>query len=305
MMAAQEHAAAGLFGWTDPREGRPEPGDLCVVGVPSDHGNVVSRGAARGPAAIRRSSMACPLAAGRGWDLGDVDRSDAPDPEPYLDRVRSTVGSVCEAGLVPLVLGGDHAITYAPVSALLESHDLCLVWLDAHTDFSPWPGQGHHNHKQVLRRIAGMPGIRRVVQIGYRGITVGDERSLGRDATVVTSAIARQMGTRDLLALVPEALPCYVSLDIDVLDPLHAPGTSAPVPGGLTPAHVAGFLRELVRRRTIAGMDVTEVNPVLDDAGRTGAVAAALLAEVAAGWEGQRRRLPAGRARGQAAGALL
>ena len=279
-----------LFRWQDPRHAAPRTGDLCALGAPTDHGNVVSRGAAHGPAAIRRASVQRAALPSEGWDIGDVDRSDSPDWQPYLHRIGDATRMVRRLGLVPLLLGGDHSVTYAPVSVILEEHDLCLIWLDAHTDFSPWSGQDHHNHKQVLRRISTLPGIRNIVQIGYRGITLGDERSLGKGSQVVTSAHVRRLSARELLAFVPSDLPCYVSIDIDVVDPACAPGTSAPVPGGLLPAQIAAFLALLARHRKIAGIDLTELNPLLDPGGGSAAVAAGLIAGLVDHWDGQRVR---------------
>lgn len=279
---------AALFRWNDPRGAAPRIGDLCALGAPTDHGNVVSRGAAHGPAAIRRASLQRHALPTQGWDIGDVDRSDAPDAQPYLERIRDATRMVRTLGLVPLLLGGDHSITYAPVSALLEEQNLCLLWLDAHTDFSPWSAPDHHNHKQVLRRISTLPGIRGIVQIGYRGITLGDERSLGKGSQVLTSARVRQLSARELLAFVPSEVPCYLSIDIDVVDPSYAPGTSAPVPGGLRPDQLAAFLRLLARHRKIAGIDLTELNPVLDASDASAAVAAGLIAELVDNWDDQR-----------------
>ncbi len=277
----------GLFRWKDPRGAMPEPGALCVLGAPTDHGNVVLRGAAHGPTAIRRASARLDSPRTIGWDIGDVDRTDTPDPQHYMERLEDTTRLVVRHGLVPLLIGGDHSVTYAPVSALSADRAICIVWLDAHTDFSPWSEPSHHNHKQVLRRISTLAGIRAIVQIGYRGITIGDERRLGARSQVVTSARARQSNAEDLVAIIPDDLPCYLSIDIDVIDPAHAPGTSAPVPGGLAPDAVAAFLRLLVRHREIVGIDLTEVNPAQDD-GTTAAVAARLIAALADQWDAQK-----------------
>lgn len=277
-----------LFGWPGRRRTPPEPGALCALGAPTDHGNVISRGAARGPASIRRASLDLRAPGHQGLDIGDVGRSDAPDPASYIDRVGAAALRISEQGLCPLVLGGDHSITYGPVSALQRSRELCLIWFDAHTDFSPWSGEIFHNHKQVLRRIETLDGVSRVVQIGYRGITAGDERSLGPKSAVVTTARARALDEQALLALVPGELPCYISIDIDVVDPLWAPGTSAPVPDGLSPDQVKGLLQALVRNREIAGIDLVEVNPVLDPESATGAIAADLIHAMAELWSHQR-----------------
>lgn len=281
-------ARLSLFGWPDRRQAPPETGTLCAVGAPTDQGNVISRGASRGPAAIRRASLDLPAPRTRGLDIGDIDQSDSPDLESFLDRIAAATHGISERGLCPLLLGGDHSITYAPVSMLQRSRDLCLIWFDAHTDFSPWSGQSFHNHKQVLRRISKLEGVRRIVQIGYRGITVGDERSLGVKSAVVTTACARDLDEQALLALVPKDLPCYISIDIDIIDPLWAPGTSAPVPDGLLPHQVKSMLATLVRHREIVGADLVEVNPALDSKAATSGIAADLIHGMAEHWTHQR-----------------
>ncbi len=281
-------ARISLFGWPGRRHPRPEPGALCAVGAPTDQGNVISRGASLGPTAIRRASLDLTAPRLDGLDIGDIDRSDSPDPALFMDRIADVTRGISQRGLCPLILGGDHSITYAPVSMLQRSRDLCLVWFDAHTDFSPWSGQNFHNHKQVLRRISELEGVRRIVQIGYRGITVGDERSLGPQSTVVTTACARELDEEALLERVPKELPCYISIDIDVVDPFWAPGTSAPVPDGLLPNQVKSLLQTLVRRREIVGIDLVEVNPALDPESATSHVAADLIQGIAENWDHQR-----------------
>lgn len=298
-----EGVRPSLFGWPGPGRAGPEPGALCVMGAATDHGNVISRGAASGPAAIRRASLGLAAPGLDGADMGDIDRSDSPDPEAYMDRIAAATRDLAGKGLCPLLLGGDHSVTYAPVSILQRSRDLCLIWLDAHTDFSPWSGQSFHNHKQVLRRISKLGGVRRIVQIGYRGITGGDERRLGAKSAVVTTACARTLDESGLLALVPKDLPCYISVDIDVVDPFWAPGTSAPVPDGLLPRQVETMLRTLVRHREIVGADLVEVNPALDRGTATSAMAAGLLHAIAGDW-GHQRALRAANGNGAQSPAL-
>lgn len=281
-------ARVSLFGWPERQRGLPERGSLCVVGAPTDHGNVISRGAAHGPAAIRQASLNLASPRIEGMDIGDIDRSDSPDPATFMERIADVARGICERGLCPLILGGDHSITYAPVSMLQRSRDLCLIWFDAHTDFSPWSGESFHNHKQVLRRISKLDGVSRIVQIGYRGITGDDERKLGSKSAVVTTACARSLDEQALLALVPVDLPCYISIDIDVVDPFRAPGTSAPVPDGLLPRQVKTMLRTLVRHREIVGADLVEVNPAFDRDSATSLVAADLLHGMAEHWGHQR-----------------
>lgn len=277
--------SAALFGWPGRQHAGPsEAGRLCVVGAPTDQGNAISRGAALGPAVIRRASLDFEPPLVSGFDWGDVQETSATDLALFLDRLAETCALIFERNLCPLILGGDHSITFAPVSTLQRSQEICLIWFDAHTDFSPWSGRASHNHKQVLRRISKLDGVRRIVQIGYRGITTGDERRLGEKAVVVTSAHARVLDTQDLLALLPEGMPCYMSIDIDVIDPLWAPGTSAPVPDGLLPVEIRSMLRTIVRNRQVVGVDLVEVNPKLDVRAATSRIAVDLIHEIASSW---------------------
>ena len=164
-----------------------------------------------------------------------------------------------------------------------------VVWFDAHTDFSPWAEGEVHSHKQVLRRIDALPGVARLIQVGYRGLTAGDERHLGAKASVVTTDTARTLAAADLLALMSPDLPWYISIDIDVVDPFYAPGTSAPVPDGLEPSRVRELLAAIVGQRTLLGADVVEVNPRLDVGDMTSAIAATFLWTIADGlaWPGR------------------
>ncbi|MGH8080113.1 MAG: arginase family protein, partial [Lysobacter sp.] len=139
-------ATSGLFDWPQVPEATCEPGRLCVLGAPSDRGNEIARGAALGPRTIRRASQALSLPAIRGYDDGDIEPAAAVDPATYLHRLAGAARRAFERGLCPLTLGGDHSITYAPVSVLQEREDICLIWFDAHTDFSPWQGPAAHDH---------------------------------------------------------------------------------------------------------------------------------------------------------------
>ncbi len=279
-----------LFGWPDTRKDSPKPGSLCALGAPSDAGNAISRGAANAPEAIRQASRAGAVPEEYFCDFGDVDYGGRSGSAEHLEATAEAVRRIIDFGAVPLLLGGDHSLTFAPVSLLQAEQDLCLIWLDAHTDFSPWDGRDFHNHKQVLRRIETLPGVARILQLGYRGVTVGDERRLGPKSSVVTSAEMQRRSSTELLEKVPASMPCYISIDIDVIDPFCAPGTSAPVPGGVLPDTVMRLLDLLARHRTIAGVDVVEVNPATDRNEDTARIAVSLIEALASNWQLQVER---------------
>lgn len=290
--------SSGLFGWpvvsreclVAPDAGLPV-GGLCAFSVQAEFGNPIRKGTARAPEAIRRQSRAPGVVGmGIGVDAGDMPRGLALDPARCLAALKAHVAAMREAGLCPMMIGGDHALSYGPVSALADAGDLCVVWFDAHTDFSEWRPPATHDHKQVLRRIATLPGVRRIVQVGYRGITTGDERNLGERAVVLTTAVARRLEQDAFLSLVPESLPCYVSIDIDAIDPLLAPGTGAPVPDGLLPGQIRQWLIALLQHRQVVGLDLVECNPALDPSGDTIRIAVDLLAAAAEHWPVARTR---------------
>ena len=287
LCAATDERVA-LFGWKNCLHTAAETGSLCSLGAPTDQGNGVSPGAKHGPVAIRDASLRVEVPKLAGFDIGDIDRPQSMDHNAYLDRIGTAITCIHERDMVPMLLGGDHSITFAPVSVLQGGQDICLIWLDAHTDFSPVTDPQVHNHKQVLRRISALPGVRQIIQIGYRGITVGDERSLGARSIVITSRRARLLSARDLISLIPDHLPCYISIDIDVVDPVLAPGTSAPVPGGLSLSTMTSILRTIVRSRKLIGVDIVEVNPALDEDLKTSLIAAELAREIADNWGDQR-----------------
>lgn len=279
-----------LLGWPRGSGSAPRPGSLCALGVPSDVGNVISRGAAQGPGAIRSAGYGRPGPSEFVYDFGDVDFAGATGSAQHIERILSSVRAIVDADAVPLLIGGDHSVSFAPIATIQQQTAICLIWLDAHTDFSPWDGRDFHNHKQVLRRIETLPGVTRIVQFGYRGVTVGDERQLGAKSKVVTSAEMQRLTPTELLDLIPDDLPCYISIDIDVIDPFCAPGTSAPVPGGILPDTVAELLSLLARNRTIAGVDIVEVNPVEDRNDDTACIAVGLIEAIAQNWEYQIKR---------------
>jgi agmatinase len=270
---------ASLFGWPGSGDQAPR-GTIEVVGVPSDSGNSIASGARFGPEAIRRASLALrPDAA--GIDHGDVGQVHGCDWEDVLEQVQATVEAIIRRGSRPIIVGGDHAISYAGVAALRERGPLNIVWFDAHTDFCSWREASWHNHKQVLRRIAGLDHVGRIVQIGHRGITYCDEAERFERITVVTAGEARQSPAEAILERLPPDEPIYMSIDIDALDPRWAPGTGHPVPGGLSVARLSELARVIASNRDIAGLDMMEVNPLLDHQGMTSAAAAAILAELA------------------------
>jgi agmatinase len=267
-----------LFGWPAATDQAREAA-IEVVGVPSDSGNSIASGARFGPTAIRTASLAFrPDAA--GIDHGDIGNVHGCDWEDVVSQVEEAVEAIVRRGSRPIVLGGDHAISYAAVAAIRYRHPLNIVWFDAHTDFCAWQEASWHNHKQVLRRIAGLDHIGRILQIGHRGMTYSDEARRFDRMKVVTAGAAGSSPAEAVLEHLPPGEPVYISIDIDAVDPRWAPGTGHPVPGGLSVARLAELARLIAARRDVVGVDLMEVNPLLDHRDMTSAAAAAILAEL-------------------------
>lgn len=272
---------ATLFGWPSGNNSRIDAGQFCAIGVPADQGNGVSRGAAYGPRVIRAAAHMLCSPVSPGVDSGDISNHGGLSVEALLARVGNAVERCLEAGMRPLIMGGDHAISYAPIDMLQRRQNIGVVWFDAHTDFSPWYGTPGHNHKQVLRRVKSLEGVRQIVQVGYRGFTAGDESQLGDKATVISTSRVATMPADALMELLAPELPWYMSIDIDVLDPFHAPGTSAPVPNGLVPSRLIELVAAIAKGRYVVGADVVEVNPRFDVENMTAGIAATLLCTIA------------------------
>lgn len=277
----------GLFGWRTGEAPVRRQGGIEVIGVPSDVGNAYVSGARLGPAAIRKASLRLPQPAAHGHDRGDVEVFDGADWAQVVERTRACVADTAGAGAFPLVLGGDHAVSYAAVAALDHLGPIDVAWFDAHTDFCPLTDPGWHNHKQVLRRIADLAHVERMLVIGHRGLTYFDESQQWPTLTVVGCDRGG-----DALPLPIEWLrgdrPLYVSVDIDALDPCLAPGTGHPVPGGLGLSALCDLMRALVRERHVVGADVMEVNPMLDHGDMTSLAAAEILSVLVGALAGRR-----------------
>ena len=262
--------------------------DVAIVGAPMDDLVSDRPGARLAPRAIRGASSPPGPHLEVGVDafaaLRIVDFGDAPvipaDPGVSHAAIEATVGQVMAAGALPVVLGGDHAISYASIAGLHARGPLNVVWFDAHTDFCAWSGGESHNHKQVLRRISGLAHLGRIVQIGHRGMTYLDESRLSDKMMVVTAAAAATLRSETLLEFLRPDQSVYISVDIDAVDPNAAPGTGHPVPGGLSPALLIELAGLVMSNRHVVGLDLMEVNPLLDCGNLTSAVGANILLQL-------------------------
>lgn len=269
--------------------------DAVVYGIPFDTATSYRTGPRFGPEAIRSASaLIRPYNPGLGVNvveaLSIVDYGDLPvspgDTERTYRQVEEALAPIVEAGIFPLALGGDHAITLAELRALARRYGpLALVQLDAHGDtWEEYFGQRYFHGTTFKRALEeGLLDPQRSVQAGMRGSLYGAgdleaARELG--FTVLSTDELRALGPSGYGELVlgkTAGRPVFCSFDVDVLDPAFAPGTGTPEVGGLSTAEALAFLRAL-RGIALAGADVVEVSPPYDGPGMQTALAAANVA---------------------------
>lgn len=253
--------------------------DLAVTGVPFDQAVTHRAGARFGPRAIREASTLQAFDPPFGWptnpleemaviDYGDLafDYAKTADFPPALT---AHIRTILAAGAGSIVLGGDHFVTLPVLRAYAEIFGpLGIIHFDAHSDLWPDDDMDRIDHGTFLYKAVktGLIDPKRSVQIGIRTVT---EDYLG--VNVITAREVHEKGTDWAVAVAKDIVgdaPCYVTFDIDALDPAFAPGTGTPVWGGLHSWQAAAMLRDLAGINMVGG-DVVEVSPPYDTTGAT------------------------------------
>ena len=267
--------------------------DVAVIGVPFDLATTHRPGTRLGPRAIRAASASLAWCAPYAWDFDPCERLnvidwgdvyfDAGRPHEAPGMIRTAFRGIVSAGAAPLSLGGDHFVSYPILQALHELHGpLALIHFDAHSD--TWAdSEGRIDHGTMFWHAAqtGIVDVAHSIQIGMRtrnpddhGYRVLDARWLhahGVDACI--AEIRERVGDRK----------CYVSFDIDFLDPAFAPGTGTPVVGGFSTHDALRLVRGLAGLQSV-GMDVVEVSPPYDLSELTALAGASIAQELLAAY---------------------
>jgi len=252
--------------------------DVAVVGAPMDDLVSDRPGARLAPRAIRGASSPPGPHLEAGIDafaeLRVVDFGDAPvipaDPVRSHAAIEATVGQVLAAGVMPVVLGGDHSITEPSVRACAAAHGpVGVVHFDTHTDTGEEVFGVEFSHGTFIRRIvdAGHVDPSRYVQIGLRGYWPGPKEFGWQAERGITSLFmhdVRDLGIREVVRRAVAAVgpgPTYLTVDVDVLDPAFIPGTGTPEPGGMTAVDLLLAVRTVAAELDLVGADVVEVIP--------------------------------------------
>jgi len=292
-----------------------------IIGAPFDGGTSHRSGCRFGPQAIRttdylshdgsRPSLA--LGVDGLVDLGVVDLGDVEmpsgDTETSLQRLEHRVRMVAEAGVFPVILGGDHTIALPDVTALAHAVGwgrVSVIHFDAHADTADIQFGSLHGHGTPMRRLIESGACRgnRFIQIGLRGYWPEPETLDWMAQQGMRSFEMSEITSRGLDAVLDEAFALamddcdavFLSVDVDVVDPGSAPGTGTPEPGGLTSRQLLDAVRRIAMELPLVGMDVVEVSPPYDHAEITAYLGNRIVLEALSGlaWKrGTTRRDPA------------
>ncbi len=259
---------------------------IHLIGLPTDQNSSFERGPALAPAVIRaalwseRGNMATESGLEIGADIDLIDTGDLPlgDIDVTADDALITIAvtKTIETGAIPLLLGGDHAVTFPIIRSLAERYGpVSILHFDAHPDLYDDFASNPRSHASPFARIMEEGHASRLVQVGIRTLTAhcrDQAERFGVEILPISGFHANQVPVL--------AGPLYISVDLDGIDPSEAPGVSHPEPGGLRLREVLDCLAK--QTAPIIGADIVELNPARDINGVTAILAAKLVRELSA-----------------------
>jgi agmatinase len=277
---------------TDPDEIRRRQADVAIVGAPFDDAVSHRPGARFGPRAIREAQYTSGWIRSLQLDIDPyeyidvIDAGDAAIVPSWIERAHASiyrkVRDVAATGAIPIVLGGDHSITWPAASAIAgirRPGSIGVVHFDAHADTANDTYGVLASHGTPMRRLieSGAVRGRNFVQVGLRGYWPPLETFRWMEEQGMRWHLMREIEERGSEAVIAQAIDealdgpdaIYLSLDIDVIDPGLAPGTGTPEPGGMLTREVLRAIRQIVAAVELAGMDIVEVSPPFDHAETT------------------------------------
>ena len=237
-----------------------------ILGIPYDAGSTFRPGCRLAPARLREvsqnletydpvsrvDSSQLPVA-----DIGDL--QECVSPSRMVELTSKVIAELSSSGRVVVGMGGDHTVTLGLIKGL--SRPVSLIMFDAHLDYrDEYPEGERLSHATVLRRLREAGLVKDALVIGVRGVSREEVEALDEDVRVLYVWSGLSALKDELSSL---GRPRYVTVDIDVLDPSVAPGVSCPEPGGLSYLELQRALLDVLEDGVV-GMDVVEVNPLLD-----------------------------------------
>jgi agmatinase len=283
--------------------------DVVILGAPFDGGTSHRSGTRFGPQFIRqtcylphdgsRPSLALRVD-GLGADLKVYDAGDVElysgDAERSVRDLQEAVYAVTRTGAIPLILGGDHTIAWPDAAGVAQHHGqgrISMIHFDAHADTGDIEFGSLVGHGQPMRRLIESGALRgdRFLQIGLRGYWpepatlawMAEQRMRSYEMTEIVARGLPECLTEAFGIATDDCDGVFLSVDIDVCDPGHAPGTGTPEPGGLTARELLDSVRRIAYELPVVGVDVVEVSPPYDHADITSFLANRVVLETLSG----------------------
>ncbi len=258
---------------------------MVLFGAPYDSTTSFRPGARFGPSAMRSESFGIEtfspyqnLDMADDMTVHDAGDMELPfgDPRPVLDMIEAKAAAILDDGKMPVLLGGEHLVSLGSVRAVAARHPaLHIIHFDAHADLREDYQGNPLSHACVMRRCHDIIGDGRIHQFGIRSGT-RDEFEFMSSGHVATER--HTCGTLRNLSL-PQDVPVYLTVDLDVLDPSEFPGTGTQEAGGLRFRELLDALLDVFARFNVVAFDNVELAPSLDHSGRSTAIACKLLRE--------------------------
>jgi len=269
-----------------------EESQVVLYGMPMDWTVSFRPGSRFGPARIREVSVGLEeYSAYLDRELEEVKYFDAGDiPLPFgnaqrsLDMIEEYVDSILEAGKFPFGMGGEHLVSWPVMKAVYKKYpDLAIIHFDAHTDLREEYEGEPLSHSTPIRKIAEHIGPKNVYSFGIRS-GMKEEFQWAKENGMHISKFEVLEPLKEILPTLA-GRPVYVTIDIDVLDPAHAPGTGTVDAGGITSKELLASIHAIAGSEiNVVGCDLVEVAPIYDPSEQTANTASKLIREMLLGW---------------------
>jgi agmatinase len=264
--------------------------DVAIGGVPWDGTNTARAGTHLGPQAVRRCDNLWAPPYGRPHlhtridpfqhlKLADYGDSEVivGNPKRTYENIRSFVAEIASTGAIPIIIGGDHGITYPVVLGVLDGpvkNRVGVIQFDAHTDTAPLPEDGLGNHGTQMRQLIedGAIAGEALIQVGIRGYWPPPEITEWMEENGIKTHYMAEVQRSGFGSVIDDVIAeartsadhIFLTVDVDSADPAYAPGTGSPEPGGLTSRELLWAVRRIAHELDIVGMDMVEVSPPYD-----------------------------------------
>ncbi|MGF2618278.1 agmatinase [Rossellomorea vietnamensis] len=269
-----------------------EDSQIVLYGMPMDWTVSYRPGSRFGPARIREVSIGLEeyspyldreLEEIKYYDAGDIPLPFG-NPQKSIDIIEDYIDGLMKDDKIPFGMGGEHLVSWPVMKAVYKKHkDLAIIHFDAHTDLRENYEGEPLSHSTPIRKIAEHIGPQNVYSFGIRS-GMKEEFQWAKENGMQISKFEVLEPLKEILPTLA-GRPVYVTIDIDVLDPAHAPGTGTVDAGGITSRELLASIHEIARSEVnVVGADLVEVAPIYDASEQTANTASKLIREMMLGW---------------------